>query len=816
MLYYINLYSALEFLMKYLLAAMLLVCNLVNAQTVTSTKTTYRTDSVVLNTGTPVVNVSTNSDSLTSTQSDGSVIKNVYSLVQTTTTIPTTSRDLKYEITTTYLSDGTKTVAEKLISDSVVTANKSTTSTQRNLIDTVLISGAPGAVVTNSPTFATTSKAQTASTDYNPLSYSASWYYGFNPNMGKPTPVFSNDPRAWLTSETYNRSNEIINANYAWARGWTGKGSTILIMDTGIDLRSTDFAGKIKYQLDLTGTGVQDQVGHGSNVAGIAAGARNGVGINGVAFDADLAIAKITNNKSITSGNAIKALAWGSQYNDIVVANYSGNTSYSTAYTKSVTNIAPGVFASSDKNYGGKNYYNLETPQQWAAVLPSRMVLTVSAGNSTNPYPQNPATFAAATDASGKLVLNGQMLIVGNWNDQAGRVEGAQAGHICKNVVGTTCNDLYKTSDFYILAPGMSVNSVSPTSVSSTGYKALSGSSQAAPAVAGAVAVISQLWPYMSANDKVQLLLKTANKNLPGYNVNTMGQGLLDLNRATQPVGNLGISTSGRTGQSVPISGGIALSAPATTAKATLSSVSVVDDFKRDFTVDLSGAVGKNQLMANPITMDADPGSNWSGRWTGLVANATQILPIHGGQNNGDSTVTVDSRVFNPKATVSHQFTFTNSKYNPYVNFAGSWGETKTSSTMEYSTVYREGKQGWWGQVGVMSTNIDYKSGLVDRVTPIVAMHGSGGYQAGDWNLYAGIKPTVVYGFVNMNVPTSVDADGNMSYTNAKTNLAGVGPVPYVGVKWSHNFEKNSSLFVRASVAQDSSSNMRLMYVTTF
>jgi hypothetical protein len=199
-----------------------------------------------------------------------------------------------------------------------------------------------------------------------------------------------------------------------------------------------------------------------------------------------------------------------------------------------------------------------------------------------------------------------------------------------------------------------------------------------------------------------------------------------------------------------------------------------------------------------------------------LIANQTQVLPIHGGQYNGDSTLTIDSRVFDPKANISHQFTVTNSKYNPYVNFAGSWGETKTSNTMEYSTIYREGKQGWWGQVGVMSTNIDYKSGLVDHVTPIVAMHGSAGYQAGNWNLYAGVKPTVVHGVVHMNVPTSVDADGNMSYTNVKTNLADANPVPYVGVKWSHNFQKNSLLFVRASIAQDSSSNMRLMYVNRF
>jgi subtilisin family serine protease len=328
--------------------------------------------------------------------------------------------------------------------------------------------------------------------------------------MGTPTPVFSANPNQWLNSTTINKANETIKANHAWSRGWTGKGSTILIMDTGIDVNHPDFAGKIKYQLDITRTGIQDMVGHGTHTAGIAAAAFDGVGITGVAFDANLAIAKLSNTSNVTSGQALQALNWARQYSDITVANFSANTSYSSAYTKSVTQVAPGIYASSDKNYGGVNYYNLEKPQSWAAAMSPNMVLTVSAGNSSNPYPQNPATFAAAVDQSGKLVLNGQMIIVGNWNTQAGRVEGAKAGHVCKNMVGTTCKDTFRTSDFYILAPGMSVVS----DAIGGGVKSMSGTSQAAPQVAGAVAVIGQMWPYMTPANQVQLLLKTANKTM--------------------------------------------------------------------------------------------------------------------------------------------------------------------------------------------------------------------------------------------------------------------------------------------------------------
>ena len=40
--------------------------------------------------------------------------------------------------------------------------------------------------------------------------------------------------------------------------------------------------------------------------------------------------------------------------------------------------------------------------------------------------------------------------------------------------------------------------------------------------------------------------MNTADKNLPNYNVNIHGQGLLDLNEATKPQGAVGIVTTGR------------------------------------------------------------------------------------------------------------------------------------------------------------------------------------------------------------------------------------------------------------------------------
>ena len=95
-----------------------------------------------------------------------------------------------------------------------------------------------------------------------------------------------------------------IGAPAAWA-STTGAGIRIGIVDTGVDLTHEDLAGKVVESTSCVGSGgdqakcsgtAQDDQGHGTHVSGIAAAARdNGVGIAGVAPDAQLVVAKALN-----------------------------------------------------------------------------------------------------------------------------------------------------------------------------------------------------------------------------------------------------------------------------------------------------------------------------------------------------------------------------------------------------------------------------------------------------------------------------------------------------------------------------------------
>jgi subtilisin family serine protease len=80
-----------------------------------------------------------------------------------------------------------------------------------------------------------------------------------------------------------------------WQIGYTGQGMRIAIVDTGVDPNHPDLAGRVAASSDFTGEGPQDALGHGTHVAGIAAGsgAASEGRYRGVAPEATLYSAKV-------------------------------------------------------------------------------------------------------------------------------------------------------------------------------------------------------------------------------------------------------------------------------------------------------------------------------------------------------------------------------------------------------------------------------------------------------------------------------------------------------------------------------------------
>ena len=408
---------------------------------------------------------------------------------------------------------------------------------------------------------------------------------------------------------------DAINASSAWARGYTGAGSKILIIDSGINLNHKEFEGSITDTKSFIRrkTDVIDNVGHGTAMASIAAANRDGEGIVGVAPDADLAIAKITNNKRYGFSQARAAIKWGTQI-DATVANMSANGSYARTYSKNWYQTEDGAWANNHARYISRFYngrratgfYGGENPKRWAAALGnSEMVIVNSAGNSGLAFPQNPAPMAIATKDDGTLWLRGQMLIVGAWdiNTQDIAKYSNRAGHICqgKNLQGGQCLDEYRISDFFIMAPGTTFEAHKSGDL----YKIGTGTSEAAAVVSGAVALVHQQWPHMTGANIVKLLTSTANKDIANYDKERHGQGLLDLEAATRPYGEVGIPIDGRYGVKVPLSGAyVTNSGGGEELAAALSSVMVADEFGREYYVNLATTANAKARRAdwNPIS----------------------------------------------------------------------------------------------------------------------------------------------------------------------------------------------------------------------
>jgi subtilisin family serine protease len=419
------------------------------------------------------------------------------------------------------------------------------------------------------------------------------------------------------TEYNTNTGLNTINAADAYAKGWTGKGSVLGVIDTYQQTNHPELNGKYKWYNDFTrydntvSTSGNQQV-HGTHVAGIIAGKRDGTGNHGVAFDAELVGANVDyyGHGGISKSRAQQALHDFAKLKDsngenlnIVAVNMSWNTP--TLFTdhngSTVTQLSDGTYDASEitsrmnVDDGQAKYYKIATDND--------MILVNSAGNYGFNHAGDPGIWATEVDASGNLILGGKMIIVGNWDGT--NVAGNKAGHVCLKIVNNACNDTNKISDFYILAPGDDIYSSTPTHLSGNGYMNMSGTSMAAPHVTGAFGVINQMWPHMKGDNLVKLVLATADKNLTGYNVNIHGQGLLDLDEATKPQGAIGIPTTGRTNGPIVgtygtyFSTGTALPSALGDLK-----VMILDEYERDYYINLgSTMVVKDMRKVSDIDM---------------------------------------------------------------------------------------------------------------------------------------------------------------------------------------------------------------------
>ncbi len=111
---------------------------------------------------------------------------------------------------------------------------------------------------------------------------------------------------AEFREERLRWSETLLRLPLAW-RETRGEGIKVAILDTGIDPDHPDLDGAVVAARDFTGEGIEDRNGHGTHCAGILAARANELGFIGAAPNCELIVAKVLDERGVGSLRQVAA-----------------------------------------------------------------------------------------------------------------------------------------------------------------------------------------------------------------------------------------------------------------------------------------------------------------------------------------------------------------------------------------------------------------------------------------------------------------------------------------------------------------------------
>ncbi|MCH8112817.1 MAG: S8 family serine peptidase, partial [Proteobacteria bacterium] len=298
--------------------------------------------------------------------------------------------------------------------------------------------------------------------------------------------------------------------------------------------------------------------GHGTFVAGIIGARRNSAATHGVAFQSTILALRAD-----TAGSCAVACSFSTT--DVATA-----IDFAVANGARVINLSLGGGASADINTALAN------------AAAAGVIFVAAAGNAGDPDPIFPAQFARDAGALGLGIAAGA----------------SNTG----NTIAGFSNRAGNTATAYLVAPGVDVVSTNLGG----GTAAVSGTSFAAPHIAGAIAVLLQRFPGLTAAQVVDLLFTTATDLGAAGTDAVYGRGLLNLEEAFRSQGVLNLPL-GQTvnGDSESLEGTLVALGPAfgdaLQNESFLANAIILDAYQRAYVVDLRERV----LTARPQSLVA-------------------------------------------------------------------------------------------------------------------------------------------------------------------------------------------------------------------
>lgn len=333
--------------------------------------------------------------------------------------------------------------------------------------------------------------------------------------LAKPYNVFAAGADSFRTDE-YKAMGEnvldLINAAGAYAQGYTGKGVTVGVTDVGIvNFSHPEFSGKTGSGVVFDGLESSDvpltweEIGHPTHVAGIAAADKNGFGMHGVAYDADIA------------GSSVMGHYYGG----------GGFESSSSFYDNYLTNPDIKII---NNSWGDYNNYlsNVQNEEDFNEIIEYLQSDIASFEIEKAVNNDKLLVFSAANSGHLTAALENNLdILIGDkaFNDNIITVTAAKANSFKKNNNGgfdvesdaiAIFSDLAMyNEDTTLSASGWNINSANADFAASGEYYSSSyGTSMAAPIVTGVGALVQQAFPYLGGKQIGDVLLSTANSDI--------------------------------------------------------------------------------------------------------------------------------------------------------------------------------------------------------------------------------------------------------------------------------------------------------------
>ena len=469
-------------------------------------------------------------------------------------------------------------------------------------------------------------------------------------------------------AQNINQYNDIRLA-YSLARGYTGAGSTIAIMDSGSAIR------------------------HGAYVADLAGGS--------IAPNANVIRYTVTddNGKFQSFDNIANTIRSASDAN---IYNFSWAENSVWAH-----------------NLKSRRQFENMTRRDFAnslidAAINQDAIMVWAAGNEGH-------TQSSALAGAPLVIpeLNGHFVNVVAWDSATGAL--AEFSNQC----GVTKN-------FCITAPGTDLK----TNVSKHSQD---GTSFATPIVSAAISVIREAFPYMTANEVTSLLFETA-RDLGDTGIDAVyGHGMLDMERATRPVGTT----------LVPIDDGVMVAMR---------------------TAHISGTMAKNIKDENITFAFVD---KYGRPFETKMNNNISI------KNHSVGFDRLREHNINVARFGNIEFGFKQSEILQSDGFL----DTDTQNTMtfigtNYATNVGDFELFHSTQLGIMRPKASEQS-MINNFSNIYTGAVKFGARYQDWTLSIAMPDTIISGHMNMRTPTGRNANGEYTFANYDIDLAARPAIEY-------------------------------------